>query len=60
MKPTLVPCGAAGAIRAPGDVHGDPAGAIATRPWGKRSFYVEDPFGNKQCFVDRATLFSGG
>lgn len=52
-------CGRAGAAFAPGDIHGDPAGQIATRPWGERSFYVHDPFGNKLCFVDRATVFRG-
>lgn len=52
-------CRAAGATFAPGDVHGDPAGAIVTRPWGERSFYVHDPFGNKLCFVDQSTLFTG-
>jgi catechol 2,3-dioxygenase-like lactoylglutathione lyase family enzyme len=52
-------CKKAGAEFAPGDVHGDPAGQIAKRPWGERSFYVEDPFGNKLCFVDRKTLFTG-
>jgi hypothetical protein len=35
------------------------AGAIVRRPWGERSFYAVDPFGNKLCFVDRATLFTG-
>jgi catechol 2,3-dioxygenase-like lactoylglutathione lyase family enzyme len=34
-------------------------GQIATRPWGERSFYCEDPLGNPLCFVDRATLFTG-
>ncbi len=53
-------CRNAGARFATGDVHGDPAGQIATRPWGERSFYVEDPFGNKLCFVDRTTKFTGG
>jgi uncharacterized glyoxalase superfamily protein PhnB len=33
--------------------------AIKTRPWGERSFYVEDPFGNKLCFVDEKTAFTG-
>ena len=38
----------------------DPAmGAIETRPWGERSFYARDPFGNPLCFVDGATLFLG-
>lgn len=49
----------AGATFAPGDVHGDPAGQIATRPWGERSFYVHDPFGNKLCFVDAKSVFTG-
>jgi catechol 2,3-dioxygenase-like lactoylglutathione lyase family enzyme len=35
-------------------------GEIAERPWGERSFYVSDPFGNPACFVDDTTLFSGG
>ena len=41
------------------DVHGDSAGEIAVRPWGERSFYVEDPWGNGLCFVDQTTLFTG-
>ncbi|MBY0506615.1 MAG: VOC family protein [Bryobacteraceae bacterium] len=32
---------------------------IATQPWGERSFYCADPFGNKLCFVDERTLFTG-
>ena len=36
-----------------------PMGEIATRPWGERSFYAHDPFGNPLCFVDAATLFRG-
>jgi len=49
----------AGAKPSPEEVHGEPAGRIARRPWGERSFYVEDPFANKLCFVDRATKFTG-
>ena len=41
------------------DVHGAPAGALVERPWGERSFYAEDPFGNGLCFVDERTLFTG-
>ncbi len=41
------------------DVHGDPAGEIARRPWGERSFYTRDPWGNELCFVDEKTLFTG-
>jgi catechol 2,3-dioxygenase-like lactoylglutathione lyase family enzyme len=33
--------------------------AIQTRPWGERSFYAHDPFGNPICFVDDKTLFTG-
>ena len=32
---------------------------IAQRPWGERSFYAQDPFGNPVCFVDDQTLFTG-
>ncbi|HZO93944.1 MAG TPA: VOC family protein [Candidatus Baltobacteraceae bacterium] len=42
-----------------GEVHGAPAGAIVVRPWGERSFYVEDPWRNGLCFVDAASLFTG-
>lgn len=42
-----------------GEVHGSPAGAIGVRPWGERSFYAEDPFGNALCFVDAETVFTG-
>ena len=49
----------AGATFAAGDVHGAAAGRVATRPWGERSFYAEDPFGIKLCFVDRTTMFTG-
>jgi len=42
-----------------GKVHGEPAGQIVKRPWGERSFYAEDPFGNNLCFVDSTTIFTG-
>jgi catechol 2,3-dioxygenase-like lactoylglutathione lyase family enzyme len=38
---------------------GLPMGRIAARPWGERSFYMHDPFGNPLCFVDEKTLFTG-
>lgn len=60
IEATYAACQAAGATFQAGDVHGDPAGRIARRPWGERSFYVADPFGNKLCFVDRTTAFTGG
>jgi hypothetical protein len=37
-----------------------PMGQIATRPWGERSFYMRDPFGNPVCFVDESSVFTGG
>ena len=58
LDATYAACTKAGATFAPGDVHGDPAGQIAKRPWGERSFYIHDPFGNRLCFVDEATLFT--
>jgi len=38
-------------------VHGTPAGEAAVRPWGERSFYAEDPWGNSLCFVDEGTIY---
>jgi predicted enzyme related to lactoylglutathione lyase len=45
-------------VLAPYDVHGEPAGAIVTRPWGERSFYVVDPWGNDTCFCEDGTLYT--
>lgn len=59
LEAAYASCRRAGATFAAGDVHGTPAGAIAMRPWGERSFYVDDPFGNRLCFVDRQTVFTG-
>ncbi len=41
------------------EIHGAPAGEIHKRPWGERSFYARDPFGNRICFVDHTTVFTG-
>lgn len=41
------------------DVHGAASGDIVVRPWGERSFYIRDPWGNRLCFVDETTLFTG-
>lgn len=41
------------------EVHDERAGDIVTRPWGERSFYVEDPWGNGLCFVDEKTVYTG-
>lgn len=59
IEATFAACKRAGATMSPEDVHGTPAGEIHTRPWGERSFYAFDPFGNKLCFVDRTTAFTG-
>jgi predicted enzyme related to lactoylglutathione lyase len=45
-------------VLAPYDVHGEPAGAVVTRPWGERSFYVVDPWGNDLCFCENGTLYT--
>ena len=29
---------------------------ISTKPWGERSFYACDPFGNRLCFIDSGSL----
>jgi predicted enzyme related to lactoylglutathione lyase len=42
-----------------GQVHDEPAGAITVRPWGERSFYVEDPWGSSLCFVEAGTVYAG-
>jgi catechol 2,3-dioxygenase-like lactoylglutathione lyase family enzyme len=33
---------------------------IRVYPWGERSFYARDPFGNPICFVQAGTEFTGG
>ena len=40
-------------------VHDAPGGGIVVRPWGERSFYVEDPWGNPLCFVEEGTVYTG-
>jgi predicted enzyme related to lactoylglutathione lyase len=40
-------------------IHGDPGGEIRVRPWGERSFYVEDPWDNQLCFVETGTTYPG-
>jgi predicted enzyme related to lactoylglutathione lyase len=40
-------------------VHGTPAGQPVVRPWGERSFYADDPWGNPLCFVDESTVYAG-
>jgi predicted enzyme related to lactoylglutathione lyase len=40
-------------------VHDAPGGGIVVRPWGERSFYVEDAWGNPLCFVEEGTVYPG-
>ena len=40
-------------------VHGQPGGQMIVRPWGERSFYAEDPWGNPLCFVEAGTVYPG-
>lgn len=40
-------------------VHDAPGGGIVVRPWGERSFYAEDPWGNPLCFVEEGTVYTG-
>ena len=41
------------------DVHDAEGGGIVVRPWGERSFYVEDPWKNPLCFVEEGTVYTG-
>jgi predicted enzyme related to lactoylglutathione lyase len=41
------------------EVHGVSGGAISVRPWGERSFYVEDKWQNPLCFVEAGTTYPG-
>lgn len=43
---------------APFQVHGQPASEVTVRPWGEKSFYVTDPWGNELCFVQEGTLYT--
>jgi catechol-2,3-dioxygenase len=40
-------------------VHGVPGGDATVKPWGERSFYANDPWGNPLCFVEAGTVYAG-
>ena len=40
-------------------VHGVSGGEISVKPWGERSFYVEDRWQNPLCFVEAGTIYPG-
>jgi len=41
------------------DVHEASGSGIVIRPWGERSFYVQDPWKNPLCFVEEGTVYAG-
>jgi predicted enzyme related to lactoylglutathione lyase len=41
------------------DVHGVSGSTISVRPWGERSFYVQDQWQNPLCFVEAGTVYPG-
>ena len=43
---------------APYDVHGERGSVVIVRPWGERSFYIVDPWGNDLCFCENGTLYT--
>jgi predicted enzyme related to lactoylglutathione lyase len=45
-------------VLAPYQVHGEPAADVLVRPWGERSFYVVDPWGNDIGFCEEGTLYT--
>lgn len=49
---------ASGAL-SPELVHGLKGGDISVKPWGERSFYANDPWGNPLCFVEAGTEYTG-
>ena len=60
LEATLAACRSAGAAFPEGSPPGvGPLASIEDRPWGERSFYAADPFGNPLCFVEEDTVFTG-
>jgi hypothetical protein len=41
------------------NVHDAPGGGIVVRPWGERSFYIEDRWRNPLSFVEEGTVYAG-
>ena len=41
------------------DVHDAACGGIVVRPWGERSFYAQDSWGNPLCFIEEGTVYTG-
>lgn len=41
------------------DIHDAAGGGIVVRPWGERSFYAQDSWGNPLCFIEEGTMYTG-
>jgi len=41
------------------EVHDATGGGIVVRPWGERSFYAKDLWGNPLCFIEEGTVYTG-
>jgi len=41
------------------EVHDAAGGVIVVRPWGERSFYAKDLWGNPLCFIEEGTVYTG-
>ena len=41
------------------EVHDAAGGGIVVRPWGERSFYAKDLWGNPLCFIEEGTVYTG-
>lgn len=59
LEETLLRAREAGAQELEGKSLDESGNQIAVRPWGERSFYARDLFGNPLCFVDEGTMFTG-
>lgn len=59
LEAAYAACREAGVTFSTEKIHGEPGGVPAVRPWGERSFYAHDPFGNRICFVERGTEYTG-
>jgi predicted enzyme related to lactoylglutathione lyase len=44
------------ALERVGEAGGHIDQTISIKPWGERSFYATDPFGNRICILDEATV----
>jgi hypothetical protein len=57
VRPRLIESEKLGAL-APFVGHGKPAADVIDRPWGKRSLYVTDKWGNELCLVQEGSRYT--